>query len=39
MGNIKTNDIRELKENYYNIVLKTPLKGGENVNAQYIIKM
>ena len=38
MKQTKTNNIRKVKEGWYNMVLKEPLKDGENKNIQYIIK-
>ncbi len=31
-------NIRKIKENYYNMVLKKPLKNGQNTNIQYILE-
>lgn len=31
--------IKEIKKGWYNFVLKKPLKGGENLNIQYIIRV
>ena len=39
MEKIKTNDIRKIKDKYYNMILGNPLKGGENTNIQYIIEV
>lgn len=39
MEQTKTNDIRKVKNGWYNMVLKEPLKGGENTNIQYIIEL
>ncbi len=38
MENIKTDDIRKVKDNWYNMILKEPLRGCENTNIQYIIE-
>ncbi len=38
MEKIETNDIRKIKDCWYNMILKEPLRGGENTNIQYIIK-
>lgn len=39
MKEIKTNDIRKINDQYYNMILDKPLKGGENTNIQYIIEV
>lgn len=38
MKKIETNNIRKVKGNWYNMILKKPLKGLENRNIQYIIE-
>lgn len=39
MKQIKTENIKEIKKGWHNMVLKKPLKGCENSNIQYIIEV
>lgn len=34
----KITKIKEIKKNWYNSIIKKPLKGSENSNIQYIIE-